>query len=122
MLNDRDYMRNRFEQNEIDSAKFLFGLIILNVIFYLFLGDGGSPFNPGPPLYYKLALSVQGLQLGYYWQLITYMFLHGGFGHLFFNMYGLYLFGGIAIRRLGPERFALLYFASGFRRSIELYD
>ena len=29
------------------------------------------------------------------WQLVTYMFMHGGFFHLFFNMYTLYIFGSV---------------------------
>jgi membrane associated rhomboid family serine protease len=113
MLNDREYMRNRFEQREADGMKFLFGLIALNIIVYLLLGNGMTATGPGPQLYYDLALSVPGLHSGRFWQVVTYMFLHGGFTHILFNMYGLYLFGGIAIRRLGPERFALLYFVSG---------
>ena len=50
------------------------------------------------------------------WQLITHMFTHGGFLHIFFNMYALYNFGAILEneRVLGSKRFAFLYLFSGF--------
>jgi membrane associated rhomboid family serine protease len=50
---------------------------------------GGSPFAP--------------------WQLLTYGFLHGDLTHLFFNMFGLWMFGSDVQRLMGPKRF-LTYF------------
>lgn len=47
------------------------------------------------------------------WTILTYMFLHGGFGHIFFNMLGLYFFGSRVEDRLGEKRFITLYFLSG---------
>ena len=47
------------------------------------------------------------------WTIVTYMFLHGGFSHLFFNMLGLFFFGGRVEHRLGGRDFARLYFVSG---------
>jgi membrane associated rhomboid family serine protease len=47
------------------------------------------------------------------WTPITYMFLHGGFIHLLFNMLALYFFGPRLEVRLGGGRFLGLYFASG---------
>jgi membrane associated rhomboid family serine protease len=47
------------------------------------------------------------------WTLVTYMFLHGGLGHLFFNMLVLYFFGPVLEARLGARHFLRLYFASG---------
>ena len=46
-------------------------------------------------------------------QLVTYLFLHGGFTHLFFNMFALVMFGGIVERALGSQRFLFYYFACG---------
>jgi len=46
------------------------------------------------------------------WQLVSYSFLHGGVAHIAFNMYGLYVFGGMVERVLGARRFVWLYFAS----------
>ena len=47
------------------------------------------------------------------WSLVTYMFLHGGMGHLIFNMIGLYFFGPRLEDRLGAKGFLWLYFLSG---------
>lgn len=56
---------------------------------------------------------VPALILARPWTPITYMFLHGGFWHLAFNMIALYFFGPRVETRLGGKRFLQLYFASG---------
>jgi membrane associated rhomboid family serine protease len=53
------------------------------------IAHGGLPFEP--------------------WQLISYAFLHGGFWHLFANMFALYMFGPDIERLLGPGRFRWYY-------------
>ena len=45
-------------------------------------------------------------------QVATYAFMHGGFGHLFFNMIGLWTFGAELERLWGPQRFMRFYAAS----------
>jgi membrane associated rhomboid family serine protease len=52
------------------------------------------------------------------WSVVTYMFLHGGFGHIFFNMLGLYMFGSRVEERIGSKRFITLYFISGIAGAI----
>jgi len=47
------------------------------------------------------------------WTIVTYMFLHGSFWHLFFNMFALFFFGPRLEARLGSRRFLGLYFAAG---------
>jgi membrane associated rhomboid family serine protease len=47
-------------------------------------------------------------------QLITYMFMHGGVTHLFFNMFGLYMFGPPIEYNWGPKRFLFYYLFAGF--------
>ncbi|RMH22449.1 MAG: rhomboid family intramembrane serine protease [Gemmatimonadetes bacterium] len=47
------------------------------------------------------------------WGLLTYMFLHAGFGHLFFNMLALFFFGPRLEARLGGRGFLGLYLLSG---------
>ena len=46
------------------------------------------------------------------WQLVTYSFLHGGFSHILFNMFGLYMFGSEVERLFGSRFFLMYYFAS----------
>jgi membrane associated rhomboid family serine protease len=47
------------------------------------------------------------------WTIVTYMFVHGGIGHIFFNMLGLYFFGPRVEQRMGSNRFITLYLISG---------
>ena len=47
------------------------------------------------------------------WQLVTYMFLHADFSHIFFNMFSLWMFGRIIEQTLGTKRFLAFYFISG---------
>lgn len=47
------------------------------------------------------------------WQLITYMFLHGGLGHIFSNMFGLFMFGPLLEQVLGSKRFLIFYLICG---------
>ncbi len=46
-------------------------------------------------------------------QFITYMFMHGGFNHVFFNMFGLYMFGGVLEQLWGTRRFLFYYLLTG---------
>ena len=46
------------------------------------------------------------------WQVLSYAFLHGGFGHLFFNMLGLWMFGSELERLWGAKRYIQLLLAS----------
>jgi membrane associated rhomboid family serine protease len=47
------------------------------------------------------------------WQVMTYMFVHGGFGHILINMLVLFIFGSRLEHRLGSSEFLLYYFVTG---------
>ena len=48
------------------------------------------------------------------YQLITYMFMHGSFAHIFFNMFAVYMFGRVLESSVwGPKRFLLYYMITG---------
>ncbi len=47
------------------------------------------------------------------WQTVTYMFLHGGPGHILFNMFALVSFGGLLERQWGTQRFLVFYLLCG---------
>ena len=49
----------------------------------------------------------------YPFQLVTYMFMHSGVGHLFFNMFALYMFGRTLEYVWGPKRFLTYYIIAG---------
>jgi Uncharacterized membrane protein (homolog of Drosophila rhomboid) len=81
-------------------------LLIANVVAFLLqlvLGDATfSPFMLWPPQGFDPFSPAQNFQP---WQLLTYGFLHGSLGHLFFNMLALYMFGAPLEATWGPRRF-----------------
>ncbi|MPZ74065.1 MAG: rhomboid family intramembrane serine protease [Nitriliruptorales bacterium] len=58
---------------------------------------------------------------GEWWRLLSAAFLHGGFVHLAFNMYALYLFGPELERRVGSGSFAAMYVASAIAGGAAFY-
>ena len=84
-------------------------LIIINVIVFMAsallpIGDlimqFGSLFWVGSDLYHS-------------YQFVTYMFLHGDMGHLFFNMFALWMFGRTLESEIGSQRFLTYYMICG---------
>ena len=47
------------------------------------------------------------------YQLVTYIFMHGGWAHLFFNMFALWMFGAVMERTWGSKRFIIYYLVCG---------
>jgi membrane associated rhomboid family serine protease len=47
------------------------------------------------------------------WQIFSYMFMHGGIGHIFSNMLGLIMIGPLLEQTFGPKRFLIYYFITG---------
>lgn len=82
------------------------------------LADGtvtSIPITRGlPPLqsmfHFSTALGFFRLEV---WRLIGFQFLHGGVNHLFFNMLGLYFFGGLVENYLGGKRYLAFYLVCG---------
>lgn len=93
-------------------------LIIINVAMFilqnLFIG-GTFSFN-GAPIGYWFAETFYLNPLGYgfkVWQLVSYMFLHGGIGHIFLNMLMLWMFGMEVENEWGSKKFLVFYLACG---------
>ena len=64
-------------------------------------------------MYEKFALFYPTSPFFHWWQPVTHMFMHGGFWHLFFNMYTLYFFGRVLEERWGAKKFLIFYFVTG---------
>ena len=47
------------------------------------------------------------------WQIVTHMFMHGGFWHILFNMYTLWMFGSVLERMIGERKYLIFYFVCG---------
>lgn len=90
-------------------------ILIINVICFLMqevLKSQGIDVTDWLGLHFILAENFNVFQF------ISYMFLHGGFTHLFFNMFSLWMFGGLIERTLGTKRFLLYYFVCGIGAGI----
>jgi membrane associated rhomboid family serine protease len=66
-----------------------------------------------PSLTGYLGLIPAEVLQGRVWQVVTYMFLHGALGHIFFNMLALWMFGTELERMWGTPFFLRYYFATG---------
>ncbi len=85
-------------------------LLIINAIFFL----ATLVFDqPGKELAHIFGAHYFDSPKFRIWQPITYMFMHGSFMHLFFNMFGLYMFGSVLEQRWGAKRFLNFYFITG---------
>lgn len=82
-------------------------LIIINALVML------MTFINEPLMVRNFALYLPTSPFWKWWQPVTHMFMHGGFFHLFFNMYTLFIFGSVLERVWGPKKFLLFYFVTG---------
>src|SRR5436853_4457675 len=55
------------------------------------------------------------------WQFITYMFMHGGVAHIFFNMFAVWMFGAAVENMWGPKRFLNYYLLTGLGAAVTHY-
>lgn len=82
-------------------------IVIINVIIFIatylredFMVRYFAMFYPASPFFRP-------------WQVVTHMFMHGGFWHIFFNMYSLVIFGVLLERVIGTKKFISFYFITG---------
>lgn len=91
-------------------------LLIINLIFFL----GTIVLERQGMLDITNALILWPIQSGRFhiWQPFTYMFMHAGFDHLFFNMFALWMFGYVLENMWGPKRFLFYYMACGLGAAV----
>lgn len=54
-------------------------------------------------------------------QFVTYIFMHGSFTHILFNMFGVYIFGQVLEQVWGPKRYLIFYILTGFGAALAQY-
>lgn len=86
-------------------------LLIINGLF--FLATVGLQTAYKIDLVDILGMHYFGSSLFKPYQIITYMFMHGGFGHIFFNMFAVWMFGSVLENYWGPKRFLTYYMITG---------
>lgn len=91
-------------------TRWVLRLLVANIAVYLLTMAG--------PRLVEYLMFVPALTLSRPWTLITYMFVHGGTWHIFFNMLGLVFFGPRVEEELGERDFLLLYFLSGITGAV----
>lgn len=64
-------------------------------------------------MYEHFALFYPTSPFFHWWQPLTHMFMHGGFFHILFNMYTLWIFGSVLERVWGAKKFLIFYFVTG---------
>ena len=89
----------------------IFALQLVGNVFWGSIPGRGVP--GGVPVLW-LSFSQGSVLQGMLWQPLTYMFLHGGVSHLFFNMLWLFFFGPNVERALGTRQFIWFYTLCGF--------
>lgn len=137
MLEDRDYMRQpdfeeqrwgpnlRLRWSWTTALLVVYALVLLaelitahffpqNTLFFghraLIKGQEGAGWQLVPGY---LALSKEGVECGYAWQLVTYQFMHAGWLHLLLNCWAIYVFGRELESLLGGRKYLALVFSSG---------
>jgi membrane associated rhomboid family serine protease len=93
-------------------------LLIINAAVFFIQVLGNNLLIGGKSLGYILhvwfALNPIGENFNFQiWQLITYQFMHGGFGHIFFNMFILWMFGMEIENIWGSKKFLYFYLICG---------
>ena len=86
-------------------------LLIINGLFFAATYVFASTMNID--LTDTLGLHYFGSSLFRPYQLITYLFMHGGFAHIFFNMFALWMFGNVLEEIWGGKKFLIFYFVCG---------
>jgi membrane associated rhomboid family serine protease len=86
-------------------------LIIINALMFLITLVAETTFH----LDLNRILGLYYFQSPYFhpYQVITHMFMHGGIGHIFFNMFALWMFGKVLEQVWGPKRFFIYYMVTG---------
>ena len=87
-------------------------LLIINGIFFFAANILGDFFIEQMALHFYLNPTFQ------LWQPITHMFMHGNVSHIFFNMFGLWMFGSPLEQLWGKKKFLFYYFSAGLGAAI----
>jgi membrane associated rhomboid family serine protease len=94
-------------------------IIVINVLLYILTNllqqTQQIDLNKYLGLHYHLAPDFKPHQF------ITYLFMHGGLSHIFFNMFGVFIFGQVLEQTWGPKRFIIFYILTGLGAALTQY-
>jgi membrane associated rhomboid family serine protease len=96
---------DRIMRNQYRSSALVWALIAVNVAVFIVT-------TARPDIGNYLAMTKPIFD-SHYWSILTAMFVHAGFSHIFFNMLNLYFFGTLCLQLADRKRFLLVYFLGG---------
>lgn len=110
MAYNRNY-GNSFQRN----TPIVFNLIIINVLVFV-----AQMVLDGPEEKISRVIALWPYDSPFFkpYQVVTHMFAHGGWMHILFNMYALWMFGTALEKAWGPKRFLIFYLACGLAAGI----
>lgn len=89
-----------------------FKILIVNTVLFLITTSSLQ-------IFYILALTpTLAINKGMIWQFFTYMYVHGGFAHVFFNMFSFIMFGPTIEHTMGSRKFFIFYTLCGIGSSV----
>lgn len=102
---------NRFQR----TTPIVLNLVIINALVFLI-----QMVFDGEESKVTAMLALWPYKSSYFepYQLVTHMFSHGGWGHIFFNMFALWSFGTMLERIWGPKKFLIFYLACGLAAGV----
>lgn len=106
------------------STPVVLNLIIINAIVYvaqMAFDKSGVDVTGGNEFGWLTSrIGLWSIDTGLFkpYQLVTHMFAHGGFFHILFNMYALWLFGAALERMWGPKKFLIFYLICGLAAGV----
>ena len=113
-FNNNEYRPNSFGYLPVVTKN----IIIINIIAFaakLLLQMRGISLDDYLSLHHHLAPSFKPHQF------ITYLFMHGSFMHILFNMFGVYIFGQVLEQVWGPKRYLIFYILTGLGAAVVQY-
>ncbi|MCX2720414.1 rhomboid family intramembrane serine protease [Lentiprolixibacter aurantiacus] len=87
-------------------------LLIINILFFVATSLYGDQMYQWFSLWFP-----ENSNFGF-WQVLSHMFMHGGFMHILFNMYALWAFGSPLERMWGRNKFLFFYFSAGLGAAV----
>jgi len=110
-------LNKKFKYTYCNAAAYLIAANVVVFVLTYFV----NPVINGLSLFYWLSLVPPLVSHGYVWQVVTYMFVHASYSHLFFNMFAILMFGMTLERAVGSREFLFFYFVTGTLGGITSY-
>ncbi|MGO1470140.1 MAG: rhomboid family intramembrane serine protease [Tissierella sp.] len=114
-------MENNKLRNFYNRAKVTFVMLVIMIIYFIFITLNGGTTDPETLVKYGALYPPFILIYNEYYRLITSIFIHIGFMHIFFNGYALYIFGPQIERLMGAKKYLLFFLLTGLGGNIATF-